>query len=54
MITDLTPEQKKAVIQILKQITKKCDLGAIAVVTSEGQELAFLQNKELIQLLWQL
>ncbi|MHA1115508.1 MAG: roadblock/LC7 domain-containing protein [Candidatus Heimdallarchaeum aukensis] len=45
MITDLTPEQKKAVIQILKQITKKCDLGAIAVVTSEGQELAFFAEQ---------
>ena len=45
MITDLTPEQKKAVIQILKKITKQCDLGAIAVVTSEGQELAFFAEQ---------
>ncbi len=45
MITELTPEEKREVIKVLKKITKECDLGAIAVVTAEGRELAFFAEQ---------
>ncbi|MHA1303420.1 MAG: roadblock/LC7 domain-containing protein [Candidatus Heimdallarchaeaceae archaeon] len=45
MITELSPEQKREVIRVLKDITRQCDLGAIAVVTAEGQQLAFFAEQ---------
>ncbi len=38
---ELTKEQKKALVQLLKEITNQCELGAIAVVSDDGSEIAF-------------
>lgn len=38
-------EKKIQLIQILKKINKECDLGAVAVVTFEGREVAFFADK---------
>jgi len=45
MIGDLTPEKKNSLLGTLKEISQECSLGAIAVVSSEGQELAFFAEK---------
>lgn len=45
MIGDLEPEKKNNLLGILREISKECSLGAIAVVSSEGQELAFFAEK---------
>lgn len=37
--------KKIQLIQILKEINKECDLGAVAVVTFEGREVAFFADK---------
>ncbi|MBY9000293.1 MAG: roadblock/LC7 domain-containing protein [Candidatus Heimdallarchaeota archaeon] len=45
MIGDLPPDKKNNLLEILRDISKECSLGAIAVVSSEGQELAFFAEK---------
>ena len=45
MIGDLSPEKKNSLLPILREISQECSLGAIAVVSSEGQELAFFAEK---------
>lgn len=45
MIEDLSPEKKNKLLTILREIARECSLGAIAVVSQEGQELAFFAEK---------
>lgn len=45
MIPDISIEKKNQLIQILREISLECNLAAIAVVSSEGQELAFFAEK---------
>ena len=45
MIEELSQEKKNKLLAILREISKECSLGAIAVVSSEGQELAFFAEK---------
>ncbi len=42
---DLTPTQKEQLVKILKEITSLCDLEAIAIVSKEGESLAFFAGK---------
>lgn len=46
MSSDLSSEQKRDLLKILRDISKECDLEAIAVVSVEGQEIAFFASKE--------
>ena len=46
MSSDLSSEQKRNLLKILRDISKECDLEAIAVVSVEGQEVAFFASKE--------
>ncbi len=41
----IQPEQRNKIVKILKDISRQCDLDAIAVVTVEGKELAFFAQK---------
>ena len=45
MVIELTQEQKNQLLRILRDISRECDLGAIAVVSFEGRELAFFAEK---------
>ncbi len=42
---ELTPSEREELVKILKDITSQCDLEAIALVSREGQSLAFFANK---------
>ena len=46
MSSDLSPDQKRNLLKILRDISKECDLEAVAVVSEEGQEIAFFASKE--------
>ncbi len=46
MSTELSPDQKKNLLKILRDISKECDLEAVAVVSEEGQQIAFFASKE--------
>ena len=46
MSSDLSTEQKKQLLKILRDISKECDLEAIAVVSEEGQQIAFFASQE--------
>ncbi len=41
MSSELSPDQKKNLLKIIRDISKECDLEAVAVVSEEGQEIAF-------------
>ena len=45
MIRELTSEKKSELLNILREISRECDLAAIAIVSAEGQELAFFAEK---------
>ncbi|MHA1686945.1 MAG: roadblock/LC7 domain-containing protein [Candidatus Heimdallarchaeaceae archaeon] len=45
MVIELTQEQKNQLLRILRDISRECNLGAIAVVSFEGRELAFFAEK---------
>ncbi|MCG3215794.1 MAG: roadblock/LC7 domain-containing protein [Candidatus Heimdallarchaeota archaeon] len=45
MLDGLSPEKKNELLHVLRDISKECNLGAIAVVRQEGQELAFFAEK---------
>ena len=45
MLDILTPEKKNELLIVLRDISRECSLSAIAVVSSEGQELAFFAEK---------
>lgn len=45
MVVDLRPDQKNKLLKVLRDISRECDLGAIAVVSIEGRELAFFAEK---------
>jgi len=45
LMKDLTPEQKNALLKVLRDISRECSLGAIAVVSIEGREIAFFAEK---------
>ncbi|MHA1223883.1 MAG: roadblock/LC7 domain-containing protein [Candidatus Heimdallarchaeaceae archaeon] len=45
MLPELSPEKKNRLVQILRNISLECKLAAIAVVSYEGQELAFFAEK---------
>ena len=45
MIRELEDEKKTKLLKILRDISRECSLGAIAVVSFEGQELAFFAEK---------
>jgi predicted regulator of Ras-like GTPase activity (Roadblock/LC7/MglB family) len=45
MFDILSPEKKNELLVILRDISRECSLSAIAVVSSEGQELAFFAEK---------
>ena len=45
MSVNLTPEQKRNLVRILKQISLGCDLEALAVVNTEGMKVAFFSEK---------
>ncbi|MCE7742106.1 MAG: hypothetical protein GOP50_06575 [Candidatus Heimdallarchaeota archaeon] len=51
MMDDLSQEKKTNLISILRDISKECSLSAIAVVSSEGQELAFFAEKSTDQVI---
>ncbi len=51
MLNDLPPEKKSKLLGILRDISKECSLSAIAVVSSEGQELAFFAEKSTDQVI---
>jgi len=45
MIRELSQEKKTELLNILRNISLECSLGAIAVVSFEGLELAFFAEK---------
>ena len=45
MFEVLTPEKKNELLIVLRDISRECSLSAIAVVSSEGQELAFFAER---------
>ena len=45
MFDELPLPKKNELLQVLREISRECSLGAIAVVTDEGQELAFFAEK---------
>ncbi|OLS33125.1 MAG: hypothetical protein HeimAB125_01960 [Candidatus Heimdallarchaeota archaeon AB_125] len=45
MFEVISPEKKNELLIILRDISRECSLGAIAVVSSEGQELAFFAER---------
>jgi len=45
MIRELSQEKKTELLHILRNISLECSLGAIAVVSFEGLELAFFAEK---------
>gem|GEM_PF-2709925 len=45
MKTELSPEVKKKLVKTLGEISRYCDLDALAVVTREGRRLAFFAQK---------
>jgi len=45
MFEVLSPEKKNELLIILRDISRECSLSAIAVVSSEGQELAFFAER---------
>ncbi len=47
----LSQDKKSNLIGILRDISKECSLSAIAVVSSEGQELAFFAEKSTDQVI---
>ena len=51
MIDDLPQDKKTKLITILRDISRECSLSAIAVVSSEGQELAFFAEKSTDQVI---
>ena len=51
MMDDFSSEKKSKLLQILRDISKECSLNAIAVVSSEGQELAFFAEKSTDQVI---
>ena len=52
MLDFITPEKKNELLLTLRDISKECSLSAIAVVSSEGQEVAFFAEKDLKGLLF--
>ncbi len=44
--TQLTPEQKRQLIQILREIVRHASLEALAVATRTGESVAFYSNRE--------
>ncbi|MBA7534330.1 hypothetical protein ES705_26576 [subsurface metagenome] len=46
MSLDLSSQQKRDLLKILRDISKECELEAVAVVSEEGQEIAFFASKE--------
>ena len=51
MIDDLGQDRKTQLIAELRNISRECSLSAIAVVSSEGQELAFFAEKSTDQVI---
>jgi len=51
MIDGLQPEKKQKLLEVLREISRECSLSAIAVVSSEGQELAFFAEKSTDQVI---
>ena len=45
MVAELDPETKKKLVKTLGEISRYCDLDALAVVTREGRRLAFFAQK---------
>ena len=45
MLDELPLPKKNELLKVLREISRECSLGAIAVVTYEGQELAFFAEK---------
>jgi predicted regulator of Ras-like GTPase activity (Roadblock/LC7/MglB family) len=51
MIDDLHADKKQKLVGVLRDISRECSLSAIAVVSSEGQELAFFAEKSTDQVI---
>lgn len=51
MINGLSQDKKTRLLSILRDISRECSLSAIAVVSSEGQELAFFAEKSTDQVI---
>lgn len=45
MSVNLSPEIKRQLVRILKQISQGCELEALAVINSEGLKVAFFAEK---------
>ena len=50
MFEAISPEKKNELLVILRDISRECSLNAIAVVSSEGQELAFFAEQSTDQI----
>ena len=51
MIEEMSQEKKTKLLGALRDISRECSLNAIAVVSSEGQELAFFAEKSTDQVI---